>query len=183
MSEVLDAVAAARPGVRLREVPGPPDETVLHGGGEVLRVPRTAEAAARHAVLVKALPVLRNRVPVPVAPPRYTGVLPDGATPFLAEPRLPGVPLSDLPGHVLSGIALGQLNGLLFGLSDVAEREAAQWGVPGSGALLHGALTPAALLVDPARGLLTGVVGWQPRLGDPAEDLAGLPELLRAALY
>ena len=183
MSAAAAAVAAVRPGVRLREVDGPPDEAVVHGGGEVFRLPRTPEAAARHAVLVKALPVLRSRVPVPVAAPRYTGVLPDGETPFLAEPRLPGVRLADLPGHVLSGIAVGQLSGVLLALAGVVEREAGQWGLPGSGALLHGDLTPAALLVDPARGLLTGVVGWRLRLGDPAEDLAGLPGPLRAALY
>lgn len=35
-------------------------------------------------------------------------------------------------------------------------------------------MTPE-LLVDPVRGLITGVIGWQPRLGEPAEDLALLP--------
>ena len=62
-------------------------------------------------------------------------------------------------------------------------REAGQWGLPaGDGVLLHGDLTPSALLVDPARGLLTGVVGWRPRFGDPAEDRAGLPAALRDVL-
>ncbi len=59
---------------------------------------------------------------------------------------------------------------------------AQQWGVQGDGTLLHGALDASSLLLDPARGLLTGVVGWRPRLGDPADDLASLPEAVRPAL-
>ena len=43
--------------------------------------------------------------------------------------------------------------------------------------LLHGALSPAALLADPARGLLTGAVGWAPRLGSAGEDASGLGAL------
>lgn len=37
-------------------------------------------------------------------------------------------------------------------------------------------------LADPARGLLSGLVGWAPRLGAPGGDLAGLDPQLRAAL-
>ena len=171
------AAQAARPGVALREVPGPDDELVLHGGGEVLRLPRTPAAAARLVLLVRALPRLRPLVPVAVPQPRLVGVLEDGETPFTAEARLPGV-----PGLALEGLAVGQLAGLLAALADVPVREAQSWGVPGDGTLLHGALDPAALLVDPRRGVLTGVVGWRLRLGDPAEDLAALDPALRAAL-
>ncbi|MCW2681744.1 MAG: hypothetical protein JWM62_3145, partial [Frankiales bacterium] len=39
-----------------------------------------------------------------------------------------------------------------------------------------------ALLVDSSRGVLSGAVSWRLRLGDPAEDLASLPEAVRAAL-
>ena len=153
------------------------DEVVLAGGAEVFRLPLAPSAAARHAVLVKALPELRSRVPVAVPVPRYAGVLPDGETPFTAEPLLPGEPV-----RALGAIALGQLAGALAALAAVPEREARQWGVPGQGSLLHGALDGSALLVDPGRGLLTGVVGWRVRLGDPAEDLASLPAAVRAAL-
>ncbi len=172
-----EAAAAARPGVVLREAAGPDDELVLHGGGEVLRLPRTAEAAARLVLLVRALPRLRPLVPVAVPLPRLVGVLEDGSTPFTAERRLPGV-----PGLALEGPAVGQLAGLLAALADVPVREAQSWGVPGDGVLLHGALTPAALLVDPRRGVLTGVVGWRLRLGEQADDHAGLDPAVRAAL-
>ena len=50
------------------------------------------------------------------------------------------------------------------------------------GVLLHGVLARSALLLDPRRGVLTGVVGWRLRLGDRADDLAGLDPALRAAL-
>lgn len=153
------------------------DEVVLAGGGEVFRLPLTPTAAARHAVLVRALPELRTRLPVTVPTPRYVGLMPDGTTPFVAERELPGQPSS-----TLGPIALGQLQGVLAALAAVPEREAAQWGVAGEGSLLHGALDASALLHDPARGVLTGVVGWRPRLGDPAEDLASLPEAVRTAL-
>ena len=165
-----DVVAAVRPGVALRRLASPDDEVVLAGGGEVFRLPLTAEAAARHAVLVRALPVLRLKLPVAVAPPRYVGVLQDAATPFVAEKRLPGEPLRGQLGP----IAAGQLAGVLAALAAVPPREAQQWGVEGEGSLLHGALFPDAVLVDPRRGLLTGVVGWRPRLGDPADDRAAL---------
>lgn len=177
----VEAVAARRPGVALREVlSGREDEWVVHGGGEVFRLPRTPQAAQRLRTLVRVLPRLRPLVPVPVPAPRLAGVLADGQTPFTAEPRLPGRP----PDGPLSAIAAGQLSGLLAALAAVPVREAVEWGVPpGDGpALLHGALSRAVLLVDPDRGVLSGVVGWDPRLGDPAEDLAGLDPALRAAL-
>ena len=177
MSALERAVAQVRPGVALRALAVHDDEVLLAGGGEVFRLPLAPSAAARHAVLVKALPELRSRVPVAVPVPRYAGVLPDGETPFTAEPLLPGEPATQL-----SAIAAGQLAGVLAALSGVPEREARQWGVPGEGSLLHGALDASALLLDPARGLLSGVVGWRPRLGDPADDLASLPEAVRTAL-
>ena len=44
-------------------------------------------------MLVRALPVLRDpRARSRSRPPRWVGVLPDGETPFTAEPRLPGRP-------------------------------------------------------------------------------------------
>ncbi len=174
----LDAVAAVRPGVALRAVPGPVDELVVRGGEEVFRLPRTPGAAARLQLVVRLLPLLRPRLPLALPAPRLVGVLADGATPFTAERRLPGRP----PEGALAPVAAGQLAGLVAALDDVSEREAAMWGVPGSGALLHGALSRAALLADPARGVLTAVVGWAPRRGDRAEDLAGLDPALRAAL-
>lgn len=175
----LEVVAARRPGVRLRLAAGAPDEDVVHGGGEVIRLPRSPAAAERLLRLVRVLPALRPLVPVAVPVPRLVGVLADGATPFTGEPRLPGV----TPPGPLSGIAAEQLAGLLAALAAVPVREALTWGVaPGTGTLLHGALSRSALLVDPARGVLSGVVGWDPRLGDPAEDLAGLDPALQAAL-
>lgn len=175
----VEVVAARRPGTALRAVDGPPDEDVVHGGGEVFRLPRTPAAAARLLLLVRVLPRLGPLVPVAVPAPRPVGVLEDGVTPFTAEPRLPGGP----PDGPLSAIAVGQLAGLLAALAAVPVREAQMWGVPpGEGVLLHGGLTWSALLVDPQRGVLTGVVGWDPRFGDPAEDLAGLDPALRAAL-
>lgn len=171
----LAIAAVARPGVAFRIVPDPDaDELVLHGGGEVLRLPLTAEAVRRHALLVSALPALAPRLPVAVPRPRYVGVLADGSTPFLAEPRLPGSPLTSVP----TGLAAGQLAGVLAALREVPEKEAQQWGTPGpagAGAvLLHGDLRPANLLADPERGLLTGIVGWRPRLGLAAADVEWL---------
>ncbi len=67
---------------------------------------------------------------------------------------------------------------MVEGLRAVPPREAQEWGVTGSGVLLHGALGLPALLADPRTGLLTGVVGWQLRLGRDEEavepSLAGL---------
>lgn len=167
----------ARPGIALSALAVSDDEVVLTGGDEVFRLPLSPDAVARHAVLVRALPELRTRLPVAIAVPRYVGVLPDGTTPFTAEPRLPGEPAGDL-----SSIAVGQLAGALEALATVPEREAQQWGVPGSGSLLHGSLDRSAVLVDPQRRVLTGLVGWRLRLGDPAEDLGTLPEAVRRAL-
>lgn len=171
--DLTDAVAlvqAARPGVALRPRPTPhDDELVLAGGGEVFRLPLAASATARHAVLVRALPRLVPLVPVALAPPRYVGVLADGATPFTAERRLPGV-----PPQAVEGIARGQLEGVLAALEAVPAREAEQWGVPpGTGpddVLQHPGLAGEprrVLLADPRTGLLTGVVGWDLVLGRP----------------
>lgn len=167
----VEAVLAARPGRRV--VASRSDEVVLVGGGEVLRAPLTVAAAARHRVLVAALPVLRALVPVPVAPPRYVGVLTDGETPFTAEDRLPG-----LPATTLGTVAAGQLAGAVAALLAVSPRQAQQWGVPGEGRLLHGALSADAVLVDPVRGVVTGLVGWDLRLGEPGSDIA--PDLAAA---
>lgn len=46
---------------------------------------------------------------------------------------------------------------------------------PGRLVLCHGDVGPPHLLVDPARGLLAGIIDWtDARLGDPALDLAGV---------
>lgn len=172
-------VQAARPGVVLHRRPSRADELVLAGGGEVFRLPLAPSAAARHAVLVKALPKLAPLVPVALAPPRYVGVLDDGATPFTAERRLPGVRPQEL-----EGIAQGQLDGVLAALAAVPPREAAQWGVPVrttstgervppadlEGLVLHHRGLPAldVLLADPRTGLLTGVVDWDLLLARPS---------------
>ena len=114
---------------------------------------------------VRALAELRTRVPVAVAPPRYVGLLPDGQTPFTAERRLPGTPVT---APALGSIAAAQLAGVVVALADVPPREARQWGVPGDGdVLLHGALTAGALLADGPR--LTGITGWRLRLGTAQE--------------
>lgn len=177
MSALERAVAQVRPGLPLTTLAVHDDEAVLTGGDEVFRLPLAPQAVERHAVLVRALPLLRTRLPVAVAVPRYAGVLPDGATPFTVEPRLTGV-----PADRLGTIATGQLAGVLAALAAVPPREAQQWGVTGDGTLLHGALDGTALLLDPERGVLTGVVGWRPRLGDPADDRASLPQAVRSAL-
>ncbi|MCW2605427.1 MAG: hypothetical protein JWO60_120 [Frankiales bacterium] len=166
-------VAAARPGVALHRRPSLPDELVLAGGGEVFRLPLAPTAVARHAVLVRALPKLVPLVPVALAPPRFVGVMDDGATPFTAERRLPGVRPT-----AVSGIALGQLEGAVEALRAVPAREAAQWGVPGAAAagavLQHPGLLADppfdALLCDPRTGLLTGVVGWDLVLARPCGE-------------
>ena len=164
----------------LHQVAGRPDEGVVHGGGEVFRLPRTPAAAARLQLLVRVLPRLRPLVPVPVPAPRLRrGARRTGRRRSPASRGCRVVP----PAGPLSAIAAGQLAGLLAALAEVPVREAVMWGVPaGEGVLLHGGLTRAALLVDPQRGVLSGVVGWDPRLGDPAADLAGLDPALRAAL-
>lgn len=178
MSRLERLVAQARPGVELRSLAVHDDEAVLAGGDEVFRLPLAPAGAERLAVLVRALPELRTRLPVPVAVPRFIGVMPDGQTPFTASPLLPGSPAAQL-----DSIAVGQLAGVLAALAEVPEREARQWGVEGEGAvLLHGALTLSGLLIDPARGVLTGLTGWRLRLGEAGEDLAGLPAPVAAQL-
>ena len=132
------------------------DELVLTGGSEVFRLPLAPSGSDRLALLVRALPVLRSRVPVAVAPPRWVGVLPDGETPFTAESRLPGRP----PDGPLGSIAKAQLDGVVAALADVPAREAQQWGVPGVGPTL---VSPGlGLLADGPR--LTGTTGWRLRL-------------------
>lgn len=165
LARLTALVQQARPGLVVHRRPSPlADEAVVAGGGEVFRLPLAPSAAARAAVLVRALPKLVPLVPVALAPPRYVGVLEDGATPFTAERRLPGVrPVA------LDGIARGQLEGVVAALLAVPPREAQQWGAPGEGVLLHGRLDLDALLADPRTGLLTGVVGWDLRLGDAAQ--------------
>jgi hypothetical protein len=175
VSALERAVLAVRPGVALRALAVHDDEAVLASDDEVFRLPLSPVAVARQALLVRLLPALRTRLPVAVAVPRYVGLV--GENPFTAEPLLPGEPAA-----ALSPIGVGQLQGVLAALADSPPREAQQWGAAGEGRLLHGALDATALLADPTRGLLTGVVGWRPRLGDPADDLATLPEALRAAL-
>jgi aminoglycoside phosphotransferase (APT) family kinase protein len=168
-------VRAVRPGLVLHRRPSAlDDELVLAGGGEVFRLPLATSAVQRAAVLVQALPKLRPLLPVALPSPRYVGVLADGATPFTAEARLPGV-----RPRALASIALAQLEGVVEALLAVSVREAQQWGVSGDGpALVHGALGLDALLADPRTGLLTGVVDWQLQLAahvDALEaDLAAL---------
>lgn len=141
------------------------DELVLAGGAEVFRLPLAPSGAERLAVLVRALPVLRTRVPVALAPPRWVGVLPDGVTPFTAEPRLPGRP----PEGRLGSIAASQLAGVVAALADVPAREARAWGVPGDGDVLQA--PGLALLADGPR--LTGTTGWRLLLGRAAHAPAG----------
>lgn len=109
-----EVMAVARPGVVLREVPGV-DEVVLHGGGEVFRLPLAEGAATRQRVLVKALPALFAKLPVAVPRPRFVGVLADGTTPFTAEKRLPGTDLGRA-----AGIACAQWEGVMAALDAVS---------------------------------------------------------------
>ena len=156
-----------RPGFALTALAVHDDEAVLAGGDEVFRLPLAPSAAERHAVLVRALPELRTRLPVAVAVPRYVGAMADGSTPFTAERRLPGSPATEL-----GSIAAGQLEGVLAALAAVPVREARQWGVPGDGDVLrHGGLVRPALLADPQRGVLTGITGWRLHLGPAGETL------------
>ncbi len=135
---------------------------MLAGGAEVFRLPLASSGVERIGVLVRALPVLRPRVPVAVAPPRWVGVLPDGETPFTAEPRLPGTP----PTAPLGSIAAAQLAGVVAALADVPAREARQWGVAGDGDVL--AAPGLGLLAVGPR--LTGLVGWRLHLAEPGDD-------------
>ncbi len=155
MSRLERLVQEVRPGVLLRSLAVHDDEVVLAGGAEVFRLPLAEVAVQRHAVLVRALPVLGPRLPVAVAVPRFVGVMPDGQTPFTAEPLLPGEPAGEL-----TSIAAGQLAGVLAALAGVPAREARQWGVPGPGEALDGGLGSGSVLLDPTRGVLTGIVGW-----------------------
>lgn len=165
MSRLERLVQVARPGVQLRQLAVHDDEVVLAGGGEVFRLPLEPSGAARHAVLVPMLAALRPLLPVAVAVPRFIGVMADGTTPFTAEPLLPGEPTT-----LLDPIAAGQLQGALAALAAIPVKLAQQWGLTGQGTVRHGALGPSALLHDPARGVLTGLVGWQPSLGPAGEQ-------------
>lgn len=166
MSRLEALVHAVRPGVALRSLAVHDDEVVLAGGAEVFRLPLAPSAVARHAVLVRALAGLRRLLPVTVAVPRMVGVMPDGATPFTAEPLLPGAPAADL-----GPIAAGQLAGVLAALAAVPAKQARQWGVEGDDEVLrHGGLGATALLADGERGVLSGLVGWRPVLGAPGES-------------
>ena len=145
---MLELIAAVRPGVRLREV-GRDDELVAVGGGEIFRLPLTAQALGRQAMLVAALPALRPLLPVAVPVPRRVGVLADGQTPFTAERRLAGEPVA-----VPSGIAAAQWEGVLAALDALAPGRLREWGV-------EVAPRPRVLLADPGRGVLTGLVDWR----------------------
>ncbi len=163
MSRLERLVQQARPGVVLRSLAVHDDEAVLEGGGEVFRLPLAPSGSARLAVLVAALPVLRTRLPLAVAVPRWVGVMPDGQTPFSAEPLLPGAAAGGLD-VALAGIGAGQRDGVLAALAEVPAREARTWGVPGDGEHVR---ATATLLADADRGLLTGVVGWRLSLDEP----------------
>ena len=158
MSRLERLVQAVRPGIELTSLAVHDDEVVLAGGGEVFRLPLAPSGSARLAVLVAALPVLRGRVPVAVAVPRWVGVMPDGTTPFTAEPLLPGTPADPL---VEGSIAAGQRDGVLAAVGAIAVREAQAWGVPGDGELV---VADTTLLQDRARGVLTAAVGWRLRV-------------------
>lgn len=142
-----ELVAAVRPGIALRQAGGHDDEVVLHGGGEVFRLPLTEDAVARQRALVTGLPALFAKLPVAVPRPRYVGVLADGQTPFTAERRLPGEPVTEL-----TGIAAAQWEGVLAGLDAVTPGEVREWG---------GLYRPTVLLADLRRGVLTGLVDWR----------------------
>ena len=148
---MIDLVAAVRPGLALRLVSDGPQEAVVHGGGEVFRLPLGPEAAARQAVLVRALPALFPLLPVAVPRPRWVGVMADGTTPFTAERRLPGIPTS-----TVEGMATRQWDGVAAALDSVPPGLLREWGV-------SVAPRPAVVLHDPGRGVLTGLVDW--RLG------------------
>jgi len=162
VSRLERLVLEVRPGVVLRSLAVHDDEAVLAGGNEVFRLPLAPTGAARLAVLVRALPALAPKVPVPLAIPRWVGVMADGTTPFTAERLLPGGRLA-----ALGPIAAGQLAGVRAALAGVPAREARQWGVTGEGDVL---VASAALLGDPARGVLTGVVGVRLALSDSSGD-------------
>ncbi len=86
-------------------------------------------------------------LPVAVPRPRYVGVLADGETPFTGELRLPGVPAAEL-----TGIAAGQWEGVQAALDEVGPGQVREWG---------GLFRPTLLLLDPRRGVLTGLVEWR----------------------
>jgi hypothetical protein len=143
---LIGLVAAVRPGVPLRIV-SEGDEVVLHGGGEVFRLPVTPEAVRRQRVLVRSLPKLFAQLPVAVPRPRYVGVLADGETPFTAEKRLPGSAVT-----ALDGIAEEQWEGAVAALDAVSPGEVREWG---------GLYRPTVVLADRSRGVLTGLVEWR----------------------
>ena len=143
---MIELVATFRPGVALREFGRTADEMVIIGGGEVFRLPLTAAAVARQQVLVRSLPKLYDKLPVAVPRPKYVGVLTDGTTPFTAERRLPGLPVSEP-----TGIAAAQWEGVVVALDAVPPGEVREWG---------GLCRPTVLLGDPDRGVLTGLVAW-----------------------
>ena len=143
---MIELVGAVRPGVPLRIV-SEGDEVVLHGGGEVFRLPVTEEAVRRQRVLVRSLPTLFAQLPVAVPRPRYVGVMSDGETPFTAEKRLPGSVAT-----VLGSIAEEQWEGVCAALDAVSPGEVREWG---------GLYRPTVVLADPTRGVLTGLVEWR----------------------
>lgn len=170
MSRLERLVQEVRPGVVLRSLAVHDDEAVLASDNEVFRLPLAPSGAARLAVLVRAVPELRPKLPVLVAVPRWIGVMPDGETPFTAEPLLPGQLAAEL-----GAIAAGQLAGVRAGLAAVPAREARQWGVEGDGEVL---VASGRLLADTARGVLVGLVGVRLALGDaPGVDLNRLDDL------
>jgi len=67
-------------GVALRVVAGPPVELVVHGGGELCRLPRPAVALDR-LLLVRVLPRLQPLLSAALPAARLAGVLDKGTTP------------------------------------------------------------------------------------------------------
>jgi aminoglycoside phosphotransferase (APT) family kinase protein len=178
-------------GLDLRQVPSRAGSVLWRLGDDLaIRLPRSAEVAARLCRQHRFLPLLASRLPLAVPVPLHLGA-PSALFPWhwSVVRWVPGEPATALPYDDKSVDVLAaflralhveaHLDAPDFRLSPGADRP------PGPPRWIHGDLSPGAVVLS--GGMLSGVVGFGELCGgDPAVDLASvsrwLPDFAAARL-